>query len=134
MPPIDSSDIKKDALHKELGVPTDKKIPDAELQAAKNSSDPKERKRATFALNAKKWNHESVTRFVDSLAEGGLSARELDMQSGDITTSMYGGSASEWAAMPMTTPCDRPTCDHPKGNHKTMNLHPCSRCSCPAYI
>lgn len=47
----------KGKLHKELGVPAEEKIPAKKLAAAKNSSDPAERKRATFALNAKKWKH-----------------------------------------------------------------------------
>ena len=47
----------KGKLHKELGVPAGEKIPAKKLAAAKNSSDPAERKRATFAANAKKWHH-----------------------------------------------------------------------------
>lgn len=44
-------------LHKDTGTPAGKPIPASKLAAAKNSSDPAERKRATFAINAKKWNH-----------------------------------------------------------------------------
>lgn len=33
------------------------KIPVAKLQSMKHSSDPAVRKRATFALNARKWKH-----------------------------------------------------------------------------
>ena len=44
-------------LHKNLGVAQGKKIPVDMLQSAKNSSDPAERKRATFAMNARKWKH-----------------------------------------------------------------------------
>lgn len=47
----------KGLLHKELGVPAGKKIPASKLQAAKNSSNPAERKRANFAINAKKFKH-----------------------------------------------------------------------------
>lgn len=47
----------KGKLHKELGVPEGKKIPEKKLEKAKNSSSPAERKRATFAENAKHWNH-----------------------------------------------------------------------------
>lgn len=47
----------KGLLHKELGVKQGEKIPLKKLAAAKRSSDPAERKRATFAENAKKWNH-----------------------------------------------------------------------------
>ena len=42
-------------MHEKLGVPQDKKIPVAMLQAAKNSSSPATRKQATFALNARSW-------------------------------------------------------------------------------
>lgn len=47
----------KGLLHKDLGVPSGSKIPAKKLAAAKNSSDPAERKRAVFAANAKKWHH-----------------------------------------------------------------------------
>lgn len=47
----------KGLLHKELGVKAGEKIPASKLAKAKNSSDPAERKRATFAENAKKWKH-----------------------------------------------------------------------------
>ena len=45
----------KGKLHKTLGVPKGEKIPMAKLEKAKHSSNPETRKRATFALNAKKW-------------------------------------------------------------------------------
>lgn len=44
-------------LHEDLGVPEGQKIPAGKLAAAKRSSDPAVRKRATFAANAKTWNH-----------------------------------------------------------------------------
>lgn len=44
-------------LHKDLGVKEGSKIPAKKLASAKNSSDPAVRKRATFAENAKHWNH-----------------------------------------------------------------------------
>lgn len=47
----------KGLLHKDTGTPAGKKIPAAKVAAAKNSSDPAVRKRATFAANARKWNH-----------------------------------------------------------------------------
>lgn len=47
----------KGLLHKDTGTPRGKKIPASKLQAAKNSKNPAVRKRATFALNAKKWSH-----------------------------------------------------------------------------
>lgn len=47
----------KGLLHKNLGVKAGSKIPASKLEQAKHSSDPAVRKRATFAENAKKWNH-----------------------------------------------------------------------------
>lgn len=47
----------KGLLHKDFGVKPGNKIPAKKLAAAKNSSDPAVRKRATFAENAKHWNH-----------------------------------------------------------------------------
>lgn len=44
-------------LHKALGVPEGQPIPAAKLAAAKNSKDPAIRKEATFAINAKGFNH-----------------------------------------------------------------------------
>lgn len=47
----------KGLLHKNLGVAAGKPIPSSKLASAKNSSTPAVRKRATFAENAKHWNH-----------------------------------------------------------------------------
>jgi hypothetical protein len=47
----------KGLLHKDLGVASGKPIPAKKLAAAKNSSDPAVRRRATFAENAKHWKH-----------------------------------------------------------------------------
>lgn len=47
----------KGLLHKDLGVPEDEPIPAGKLAAAKHSKSAAVRKRATFAQNAKKWNH-----------------------------------------------------------------------------
>lgn len=47
----------KGELHRDLGVPVGQKIPTAKIEAAKNSSDPAVRKRATFAKNAMSWHH-----------------------------------------------------------------------------
>ena len=47
----------KGLLHKMLGIPEGKKIPQSKLEAAAHSSNPKERERAQFALNAEKFNH-----------------------------------------------------------------------------
>lgn len=49
----------KGMLHKDLGVKSGSKIPAKKLAAAKNSPDAAVRKRATFAENAKHWNHTS---------------------------------------------------------------------------
>lgn len=50
------SGLKKGALHKSLGVSADKKIPVKALAKAADSSSPLMRKRANFAINARKWN------------------------------------------------------------------------------
>jgi hypothetical protein len=50
---IQKADIKKGALHKDLGVPPDKTIPDDKLQAAAKKKG-KIGQRARFALNMKK--------------------------------------------------------------------------------
>lgn len=44
-------------LHRALGVPEGQPIPAAKLQAAKNSPSAAVRKEATFAINAKGFNH-----------------------------------------------------------------------------
>ena len=49
--------LKKGALHKSLGISADKKIPAKALTKAADSSSPLMRKRANFAINARKWNH-----------------------------------------------------------------------------
>jgi len=43
--------VKKGALHKQEGIPQDKKIGDAKLKSLKKSGTPLEKKRANFALN-----------------------------------------------------------------------------------
>jgi len=45
---------KPGALHKALGVPEGKKIPEAKLEKAEHSKSPKMRKRATLAETLKK--------------------------------------------------------------------------------
>ena len=42
-------------LHRDLGVAKEHHIPMSKLMEAKRSSDPAVRRRATFAINAKKW-------------------------------------------------------------------------------
>lgn len=44
-------------LHRELGVSPKKKLTARELEKAAHSKDPAERKRAQFAINAKKFKH-----------------------------------------------------------------------------
>jgi oligoendopeptidase F len=45
----------KGKLRKAAGVKKGKKIPVSKLKQMKNSKNPKTRKRANFALNARKW-------------------------------------------------------------------------------
>lgn len=45
---------KKGALHKELGVPEGKKIPEKKLEKAAHSKNPTEKKRAILAETLKK--------------------------------------------------------------------------------
>lgn len=47
----------KGLLHKETGTPKGKKIPEKKIIKAEHSKNPKERKRAVFAENAKHFNH-----------------------------------------------------------------------------
>jgi hypothetical protein len=47
--------LKKGALHKQLGVPQGNTIPLAMIQSASHSKNPLTRKRANFAINARKW-------------------------------------------------------------------------------
>lgn len=47
----------KGLLHKNLKVKKGNKIPVAKLESAKRSKNAAVRKRATFALNARKWSH-----------------------------------------------------------------------------
>lgn len=54
---IDIKPSHQGFLHQDLGIPEGEHIPLERLEAAKNSSDPKVRRRATFALNARNWRH-----------------------------------------------------------------------------
>lgn len=49
--------LKKGALHKQLGVPQGEKIPVSTLKEKAKSENETTRKRAQFALNARKWKH-----------------------------------------------------------------------------
>lgn len=48
--------LKKGALHRDLGVKQGQKIPASKL-SIKSSDSPLERKRKQFAINAKKFKH-----------------------------------------------------------------------------
>ena len=50
---IQKMHLKKGALHKELGVPLDKKIPEKKLEKAAHSKNKLERKRANTAIMLK---------------------------------------------------------------------------------
>ena len=50
---IEHANIKKGALHKELGVKAGKKIPEKKLEKAEHSKNKKEAKRARFAEELK---------------------------------------------------------------------------------
>jgi oligoendopeptidase F len=52
----------KGLLHKNLGVAKGKKLTVAQEEKAKSSKSPAVRKRATFALNARSWNHSNPLR------------------------------------------------------------------------
>jgi hypothetical protein len=56
----------KGKLHAKLGVPEGDKIPAAKLAKAKKSSSPAERKEATFAENARKWDPAKKPKDVKS--------------------------------------------------------------------
>lgn len=47
----------KGLLHKQLGIPAKKGIPLSTLVHAKHSKNAATRKRANFAINARKWSH-----------------------------------------------------------------------------
>lgn len=53
--PINIKKSNKGKLRKSAGTKKGKKIPVSKLRKMKNSRNPKTRKRATFALNARKW-------------------------------------------------------------------------------
>ena len=52
---IDIKKANRGKLRKAAGAKKGQKIPVATLQKMKNSKDPKVRKRANFAMNARKW-------------------------------------------------------------------------------
>jgi hypothetical protein len=52
-----SMNIKRGALHEELGVPEGDKIPESKLDSAAKSSNPTLRRRAVLAKTMKGWKH-----------------------------------------------------------------------------
>ena len=54
---IDIKPSHKGKLHRALGIPEGQEIPRSRLEEAKHSKDPDIRREATFALNARGWNH-----------------------------------------------------------------------------
>jgi oligoendopeptidase F len=54
--PIKIKKSNRGKLRKSAGAKKGKRIPVAKLRKMKKSKNPKTRKRATFALNARKWN------------------------------------------------------------------------------
>jgi oligoendopeptidase F len=55
--PIRIKPSNRGKLRKSAGVKKGQKIPVKDLQRMKHSKNPKTRRRATFALNARKWKH-----------------------------------------------------------------------------
>ncbi len=55
MKPISIAKSHRGLLHKQLGVPQSQGISLAQLKAAADSKSEAERKRAQFAINARKW-------------------------------------------------------------------------------
>ena len=62
----------KGKLHKDLGVKAGNKIPAKKLAAAKNSPDAAVRKRATFAENAKHWDHSHTSGVSHAKVKKGM--------------------------------------------------------------
>ena len=85
--------LKKGALHKEMGISEDKKIPEKKLEKAANSDDETLRKRAQFAINAKKWHH----------ADGGVVSHEEKLKKVYKTMGMK-GYADGGEVVPAETP------------------------------
>ena len=54
--PIRIKKSNRGKLRKAAGTKKGRKIPVSKLRQMKRSKNPKTRKRATFALNARKWN------------------------------------------------------------------------------
>lgn len=61
--------VKKGALHKQEGIPKDKKIGDKKLNSLKKSGTPLEKKRANFALNIQGKGKKSVDESIEECVE-----------------------------------------------------------------
>lgn len=59
MDPIHIKESQKGSLRKATHTKRNEKIPMAKLLAEKHSKSAAMRKKATFAINARGWNHES---------------------------------------------------------------------------
>ena len=57
MKPIKIKPSHKGALHRHFGEKPGTKLTSHQLMMAKGSPDPKVRRQATFALNARHWHH-----------------------------------------------------------------------------
>ena len=57
-------------LHEDLGVAKDEPIPASKLEEASHSDSPEVRRRAQFAINAKKWHHGKKADFVSAYLTG----------------------------------------------------------------
>jgi hypothetical protein len=76
--------IKKGALHKQEGVPADKKIGDKKLTSLKKSGTPLEKKRANFALNIQGKGKKSVKENM-GMEECGMGGMEEGATPDELT-------------------------------------------------
>lgn len=61
--------LKKNALHEDLGIPADKKIPEKRLKQAERSRNPLRRKRAQMADNMRHWNKKKHAASVENASD-----------------------------------------------------------------
>ena len=73
--PIRIKPSNKGKLHARLGVPQGQPIPAAKLRAAKKSPDPSLRKEATFAINARGFDHSKGGKPKATRANPGKAAK-----------------------------------------------------------
>ncbi len=99
---MDINPQNKGKLHEKLGVPKKKKLSVAALEKAKQSSSPAERKEATFALNARKWNHSKAAgTFTEALKS------EASTLPGDIVGGGLGVAAGKLLTSKNDTPAQK---------------------------